>query len=307
MKPQRVILPGEVMSWEKFCATSPPNSIALDGIVPSGPVFDPKGPRVNFNHHEMVDRMATRATCAQVLIAIRQGLFETINSPTYIYVNDPDQDVCLSIFLLEHSYVAVSDNINSLVDRLVEMEDFLDTTGGSYPFRGDVLSFAKVMWVFDPYTTFRANGGIERKIAEEYDSVITEVGARIMKFVAGLADVAVLDVDYTLIGGGKDYEMVEEIGPHARIGMFAKGIEAFVCVKKCKEKDVYYYSIGRASPYIPFDVPAILEALNKAENIQPEDTDRWGGGNTIGGSPRKKGSRLPPGEVKRIIDEVIAQ
>ncbi len=37
------------------------------------------------------------------------------------------------------------------------------------------------------------------------------------------------------------------------------------------------------SPFIPFDVPAILHALNTAEGSA---TDHWGGGNTLGGSPR---------------------
>lgn len=57
-----------------FKATEP-FSIALDGYVNVGPRFDHEGPRVNFNHHEEVDRLATRATCGQVLMAIRQGLF----------------------------------------------------------------------------------------------------------------------------------------------------------------------------------------------------------------------------------------
>jgi hypothetical protein len=237
-------------------------------------------------------------------MAIRQGLFDTFNSPVSVYANDPDQDVCLSFFLLEHPYI-VSGGINPLVNQLVTMEDYLDTTAGSYAFPHDLASFAKVLWVFEPYTDFRANGGIERKIAKEYDSVISEVGSRIMRFITNTAEAVVLDVDYTVIDGGKEYEIVEEVGQHARIGMFANGIKAFVSVKRGKKKGVHYYSIGRSSPFIPFDIPAILEALNKAEGIEANDPDRWGGSNTIGGSPRKKGSRLTPAKVKKIINEVL--
>jgi len=306
MQPRRRILPGQVMGWKKFCSTAPRNSIALDGIVSAGPMFDARGPWINFNHHQNVDRLATRATCAQVLMAMRQGLFEAFNSPTYIYMNDPDQDVCMSVFLLENSYMVMGGNINPLILQLVNMEDCLDTTAGSYTFHNDPLSLARVMWVFEPYTIFRSNGGIERKIAKEYDGVITDVGSRIMQFISGSAQAMKLDTDYTVIGGGKEYEIIDEVGQHARIGMFAKGIKAFVAVKPGKEKGVYRYSIGRFSHFIPFDVPAILEALNKAENIGPRDTDRWGGANTIGGSPRIRGSRLHWRKVKKIIDRIIA-
>ena len=47
----------------------------------------------------------------------------------------------------------------------------------------------------------------------------------------------------------------------------------------------------------------ILKALNKAEGIIGEDL--WGGGNTIGGSPRVNGSRLNPEQVAKIINDLI--
>ena len=59
MRPQ-----DEPLTWEQFCATVGPYAVALDGYVAAGPRFDPAGPRVNFNHHEEVDRLATRSTCA---------------------------------------------------------------------------------------------------------------------------------------------------------------------------------------------------------------------------------------------------
>lgn len=45
---------------EEFVTTSPPLSIALDGYVWGSPRFDESGPRLNCNHHEEVDRLATR-------------------------------------------------------------------------------------------------------------------------------------------------------------------------------------------------------------------------------------------------------
>lgn len=72
-----IVVPGEPpWSWERFLAEAPGFSVALDGFVAASPRFDDRGPHVNFNHHEGVDRLATRSTCAQVLMAIRQGLFD---------------------------------------------------------------------------------------------------------------------------------------------------------------------------------------------------------------------------------------
>ncbi len=87
------------LSWEEFCQKTGPFSIALDGFVGTGPRFDENGPRANFNHHEEVSRLETRATCGQVLMAIRQGLFDCFRDEQGVqvsaYVNDCDEDVCL--------------------------------------------------------------------------------------------------------------------------------------------------------------------------------------------------------------------
>ena len=85
------------ITWDKFLETEDTHAIALDGYVSGGPRFDPSGPRVNFNHHEEVDRLATRSTCGQVLMAIRQGLFKTFRNGfgpyATVLVNDCDEDI----------------------------------------------------------------------------------------------------------------------------------------------------------------------------------------------------------------------
>src|SRR5579885_1466163 len=95
----------ETWSWAQFKEKAPPYSIALDGFVNEGPIVDHQGPRANFNHHEGCSRLATLATCGQVLMAIRQRLFRLFDKPTTIYVNDCDEDVCTSWFLLKHAHV----------------------------------------------------------------------------------------------------------------------------------------------------------------------------------------------------------
>jgi hypothetical protein len=292
------------LSWEAFCASHGPFSMALDGYVVAGPRFDPSGPRINLDHHTEVDRLATRATCAQVLLAICQGLFLSFRDAegprAAVYVNDCDEDVCTSWFLLKYAHL-IDYVVNPLLNRLVSIVDVLDTTAGAYPFPVDLPVLQELAWVFAPYRRFRCDGGLDRKEASEYLRIVHEVEDRILRHITGRGRKLPLDTRYEKIGGGPGWVMIREIGLQARTGVFADGIPAYVSVRQ-RPDGRWTYIIGRMSPFIPFDVPAILRALGQAEASGP---DSWGGGNMVGGSPRATGSRLPPAEVERIINDLL--
>ena len=295
-------------SWDAFLAAAPRFAVALDGYVGDGPRFDPAGPRVNFNHHENVSRLETRATCGQVLLALRQGLYQCFRDPegprATVFANDCDEDVCTSWFLLKHGHLAVH-ALNPLLDRLVSMEDLLDATAGGYPFPAGLPALRERAWVFDPYRRFRLSGEIDRKEAGAFQAVATEVEARILQHITGKGGELPLDVRYERLGGGDGWAMIRELGAQARTGVFADGIYAYVAVRMRPDAR-YTYTVGRMSPFIHrFRVPAMLEALNAAEGTTGAQ-DRWGGGDTIGGSPRVAGSRLAPDAVASIVSEVIA-
>lgn len=290
------------MGWDEFRQKAGRFSIALDGFVGTGPRFDGSGPWLNLNHHEEVDRLATRATCGQVLMALRQGLFSCFRDESgpraTVWVNDCDEDVCLSWFLLKHGHLA-EHAMNPSLDRLVSMEDTLDATAGAYPYPADLPVLRELAWMFEPYRAFRTSGEIDRKIASDYVRVVTDVELRILAHIAGKGQSIALDTRHERIGGGKGWAMIREDGAQGRTGAFADGIRAYVAVRERKDGR-WTYTVGRMSPFVPFDVPAILAALDTAEALPGHD--RWGGGNTIGGSPRIAGSRLPPTEITRLID-----
>lgn len=58
-----------------------------------------EGPRANFNHHEGVSRLETRATCGQVLLAIRMGLQRNVR-PTDPGLRERLRRGCLSFVVL---------------------------------------------------------------------------------------------------------------------------------------------------------------------------------------------------------------
>ena len=290
------------MSWDEFRRTKPPFSVALDGYVGDGPKHDLEGPYCNFNHHEGVSRMETRATCAQVQLAIRLGFFRRFRDEkgplVRLYMNDCDQDIATSKLLFERPELT-EHVINPLLNRLIGMEDMLDTTGGAFPYPEDMQALREMAWIYQPYTLFRSSGRIDRKEAEEYMEVVEDIGQRILAYISGHGKSIPLDTRFDRIdGGGDGWAMVREIGAQARTGMFAQGVLAFVSVRE-RPDGRWTYVIGKMSPYIRFNVAGILDALNKAEGCCK---DCWGGATIIGGSPRVAGSVLPPSEVARIVE-----
>lgn len=293
------VLPAVTVSWETFQACAPPFSIALDGYVSGGPRFNGAGPWVTFNHHEEVDRLATRSTCAQVLMAIRQGLFQTFRDTAgdhaVVWVNDCDEDVCLSWTLLKHHYLATS-TMNPALNRLVAMEDALDCTAGAYPFPIDLPMLQELAWVFQNYRQFRLSGQLAKLDPAAYGLVIANVEERILAHVMGRGGSIPLDVRYDRIGGGTGWAMVREIGAQARTAMFADGIRAFLAVTELPSGR-WSYVFGKMSPFVPIDLVAFMAEMNRTE-------PGWGGGDSVGGSPRGVGSSKPPEEVARVFEEV---
>lgn len=295
------VRPGTVVSWPTFQEESPAFSVALDGYVSTGPRYDPDGPRVNFNHHEDVDRLATRSTCAQVLMSIRQGMFtrfrDANGAVANVVVNDCDEDVCTAWALLRHHYL-VTGTMNPAVNRLVAMEDALDCTAGAYPFPADLPALEELAWVFQPYRLFRASGALERLDPRAYEAVIYDVELRFLQHVTGHGKALPLDTRFDRIGGGTGWALIREVGAQARTGVFAEGIRAFVSVRE-RADGRYGYVIGKMSPFIPLDLRGLVADLNEADGAAP---DLWGGGDIVIGSPRRGGSRLTPTEVSAMVD-----
>lgn len=292
-----------VMSWDEFRASRPPFSIAIDGYVGAGPCFDTTGPWLNLNHHEGVERLATRATCEQALVYVRQELFKRFtrnNEPTAIvWANDCDQDVCLAWFVFKYHYLAQS-TMNLMLNRLVGIEGLLDTTAGAYPFPADLPAFREIAWVFEPYTHFRVSGGIDRRNENEFVDVATNVEQRILAHIAGRGGAIALDLRYDTLRRGTGWVMVSEVGANARTGMFADGVRAYVSVRD-RGQGRWSYTVGRMSQFVPFDIPRIFSELTRAELARGGHP--FGCGNTIGGSDRALGSVQNPDEVFAIVEQ----
>ena len=129
--------PRVTKTWRQFRKENPPFSIALDGYVDGPPSYASDGPHANFDHHRKVDRLSTRSTCMQVYMAVTMGIFDRFQENgeprAEIFVNDPDQDTCLAVWVLRNAERCQGLTMAERVSHLLIGEDILDCTGGAYP------------------------------------------------------------------------------------------------------------------------------------------------------------------------------
>jgi hypothetical protein len=300
------VRPGPGISRDQFLATHPPFSIALDGYVVGAPflVTRADGPFRNFNHHEVVDRSCTNATCEQARRAVVLGIYELFRDSrgrrAELWVNDCDQDVCLASWILLNPDRAAEPKVR----QLAQIEDLLDASSGAYPMPHERELLAEVRWVFDPYG--RARPRLAGMNADDMREVITDVHLRIEQFALGRPGQVLLEGEYRRLGGSGDWWLVEVDRQQAREKMVAAGARAAVELYG-RHGDRYVYSLWRRSEYIVwFPVREILRALNVAEGMAPDDPAGWGGADNVGGSPRGRGSALSPAEVEAVVAAVVA-
>jgi hypothetical protein len=297
------VRPGPSLSREEFVTTHPPFSIALDGYVGTEPFLHltPAGPYRNFNHHEIVDRSCTTATCEQARRAVLLGLYDLFRSQgqreASLWVNDCDQDVCLSTWILMNADRAGE----PLVRVLASIEDLLDMSSGTFPMPHERDLLAEVRWVFEPYARIRPR--LLQLTGDDMRQVIHDVHLRVDQFAVGRAGRVPLEGEYRRIGG-HEWWMVEVDRPQARERMVAAGVRAAVEVTG-RHEDHWIYSIWRRSEYIVwFPVREILNALTGAE-LASGGIGSWGGADNVGGSPRPHGSVLAPGDVEQVVASVV--
>lgn len=294
------------VKWEEFLNKYPKYSIAIDGFVCDETKYCKEKVIANFNHHEKVNRLSTNATCYQILLYQRMnfsGLFrnETNEIEINVYANDCDEDVCLSYFLLKYGYMSEYVN-NPVLNRLVSMENVMDTTSGTYPIHKDAPILRELAWIFEPYYRAKFNNILNLKKAEIFKGIIEDVEHRILAHIMGRGQQVPLDTRYKVLGGGASWKMIEEIGIHSKAGMVSDGISSFITVKS-RDTDKWNYVIGKTSPFVnTFNLEKIFKRLN---SIEGSDSDQWGGSDIIGGSPRVNGSKISPSEMEEIINDSL--
>jgi hypothetical protein len=137
-------------------------------------------------------------------------------------------------------------------------------------------------------------------------------------WTGGLVPRAVLPVSDTSPTLSRYSTWVLVDGGHTRSGrpageswFYRQGFERFVLCERI-ESGRYRYTLARRSDLVAgFPLPSFYDSLNAAEAAARgtvlSPSDRWGGGSSIGGSPRSGGSVLSPEQVARVVEATIAE
>ncbi|MCE5247684.1 MAG: hypothetical protein ABFD84_13615 [Candidatus Polarisedimenticolia bacterium] len=128
-----VVEVGREWVWDAL----PPRTIALDGAV-AGPRIDAERERYSFDHHASCVRLATAATCRQVLDALLLGLDP---SAFTVLLNDVDADSALAAWLLARRDVALAADALRRTRAVVAAVAEADAHGPAYPLENPGLLF----------------------------------------------------------------------------------------------------------------------------------------------------------------------
>ena len=314
------IIPGQPgLKKEEFIRGYPGGSIALDGFVYGPSWFNEATVHENVNHHEEVDRLGTYSTAQQIIMKMRMGmalpyLDDGGNFSPQVYVNDCDQDVCASWFLLANPHLIVNPDDMSMaaeyrnpeLSRFVDVAGRLDTTAGMYPYDLLQKELRDISWVFSPYQDFRRTMDYCKGVEPAYRAVIEEVGERIMCHILGEGGTIGIPemrriAHYDTLATGSGWSMITAERQEGVTQASYDGNSALVKVQVIDDGE-WLYSIMRRSDYVPFPIFAIAKRLNELDS-RPDDT--WGGSDIVIGSPRRSHSSIPPEDLFRVIEEIV--
>lgn len=299
---------GATLAFEEL----PPRSIALDGYV-QGPRVDPDTQRYSFDHHAGCVRHATLSACEMVLDALRVGLDPTGHT---VWLNDLDADSVLAGWLLTCPDGAADERVAAAVRAVGR----LDALGPADP--GPGLSLA-LRWALSPLDRRTGETPLRTRSTTQQLDALEECFSRLDKWLEAGAPPAMPTATTASDCSPAKYELVHQgagwvlatadAGLGAFRALYASGVHAAVVARPLPDGTTEF-SVGKASEFVAgFDVPRILSALRAAErriNPSQRDATSWGGGSTIGGSPRNpdgSASRLSPEEVAGVVEAVLRE
>lgn len=279
----------------------PPKSIALDGAV-QGPEIDTELERYSFDHHDKCLRFATTATCRQVHDALLLGL----NPDGFtVFVNDVDGDTALSVWLLMHPDKAKDPMVQSLVNNVAGM----DAHGPAYPTNKAIIRhFYEV--AMGPERHARDDKSYFTLDLEELLLSCTDNISRLLTGELPLPNnfAGSGESEYKILHTGEGgWVMVEADSYGIFETLYRDGYNKAVVCQHLPDGS-YKYTVAKKSDFVS-DFPvgpvsnehSILFFLN---NMEPG----WGGGSTIGGSPRNpdgSSSSLVPDRVFHFVEQQI--
>jgi len=290
--------------------------ILLDGAGTFGPLLDNKRRLYNLDHHQQCERTFTLATCEQALLMVTSGL-DLGEGDWRIFANEPDLDTVLALWcLLNHVRLKdLRSEARDVLYPLIRLEGAIDANG---------TALAEVC-------------GLPKAVYEKAQRTLGKLLER-EQGVKGGGDWQTLDLEaYTaemlgaidrLVYSVEDfrgYASIDEVYGHVEIGarsvaVLCRDDTGIYAVEKllkerwgdqlaviALEREPGHYTLRRASTLSDVDLNDAYSLLNQLDpNVDGRPPGkRWGGSESIGGSPRHGGSAFGPSELLRVLGQAF--
>ncbi len=255
--------------------------------------------------------MATTAACQQVFDAILLGL-DPVNHT--ILINDVDADTVLAVWLLQYGTRWRRSEAREQVRPLVASVAARDAHGPAYPVPAGELCAHFQAQIMQPSRVLAGTSPTPQQLQAALDQCLALLEAW---WQAGLhPDPAVkrrLDIPPLTIRGSYALVAAGQVAPTDQglltWALYEAGHDRLVLWSRLPSGRFRYGLAKRSDLVSGFPLPPLYDALNQAESqtrgMALRTGQTWGGGSTVGGSPRD-GSILEPESVIRIIDHLLA-
>lgn len=296
MRMQIIHLAGNVISFDDVS----PNSIALDGAV-SGFHKDPEANCWSFDHHgESQQRFTARASCEQVMDAICLGL--DVSSIEKVLVNDIDADTALAVWLLQNPLMAFDERVQQVITAIGRT----DAHGPAIPVHALHGALFRPPFI---------------KADLEDEDMLTEDLERISGYFNGTFAPPEKRKSPGIAWASKDGKTFEQVETADGFEPLYKAGFRVAVVGQDLDNGTINWTVGKL-PLVGFPLgPArggsnpesllgFLFAAEKAINPEQEDARSWGGGDTVGGSPRnedKTSSRISVDKMGELVQEFVSR
>ncbi len=290
--------------------------ILLDGAGTFGPLLDNKRRLYNLDHHQECERTFTLATCEQALLMVTSGL-ALGEGDWRIFANEPDLDTLLALWcLLNHVRLkGLRAEARDILYPLIRLEGAIDANGTQL---AEVCGLPQHVYA---KTRRRLDDLLEREkhVKGGGDWQTLDLEAYVAQMLSAIDRLIYSVEDF------RGYASIEEVYGHVEIGergvaILCRDDSGIYAVEKllkerwgdqlgviALEREPGHYTLRRASTLSDFDLNDAYRLLNQLDrNVDGRPPGkRWGGSESIGGSPRAGGSAFGPSELLRVLGQAF--